>query len=384
MDIHHHILRVVDRNIQVRRKGQMALVQQKEQNIPQLHGKPSFFYKLSRTTVNDYSNECKKRKIKCLQDEGSQSCQRCTVAGRQCILTPPHQIYRSFIPSTQSYESPNWSTALPHSTTTVDHETRFAEIDRKVHLLTRQVEKLQAELCASRSEDSSRLQTTREVRQSNQDYIDTLPQELDPVQPQFVGATRPAFDLNVARSSMNNMGIPTDLPSGSATDDPVATLRKEPLELRSLFQPLRNYGKEKILALVEVFQEELNPVYPYVNIPDLISLVHHLFERYGDNGLNNVQEPDDNQDAVGQLEFMVFITFIACAIAVDSLGRNKLSQQLVNSAQKFLFDDVGSGRATYEEILISVTVVRLRIRIVIPTPNSPTRASTTFTWTRTY
>jgi hypothetical protein len=276
------------------------------------------------------------------------------------------------------------SIALPRSTTTADHEARFEEIDRKVNLLTRQVEKLQAELRRSKSENSSHPQTLRERGHSNHDYRDALPQELDPVQPQFVGATRSAFDLNVARSSMNNMGIPTDLPNGSSTDDPVATLRKEPLELAYLFQPLRQCGKERILALIECFREELYPMYPYLNIPSMISVVHHLFERYGNDGSNGIHESNRNQHVVGQLEFMVLSTVIACALAIDTLGRNDLSQRLVTSAQRYLFDDVGSGRATYEEIVMSINLVCLGSSTKIPMDNNLVRVSTTFTRTRTY
>jgi hypothetical protein len=252
-----------------------------------------------------------------------------------------------------------------------------------VHLLTCRVEELQAELRNSRPENSSRPHAAPGIVRTENEYGQQEPQGLEPVQPQFVGATRSAFDLNVARSSMNNMGIPTDLPNGSATDDPVATLRKEPLELALLFQPLRELGKEKVLALIKVFEEELNPAYPYLDVPELTSLVYRLFERYGGDEASDVEGMGDNQHAIDQLQFMVLAAVVACAMAVDSPGRIHTSQQLVRSAQRYVFDDVGSGRATHEEIVISITLVRLCGSFVIPIAYNLTRVSITFMSTRT-
>jgi hypothetical protein len=301
------------------------------------------------------SNECKKRKIKCLRKEESPSCERCTLVGSECVLAP-NQSYASLLIRTD--EASHLDHNLPNNAN-LDHQARFAALDRKLNLLVRRVDELQTEVRNSRSEESTQQHDIPENSRSNHESGDHLRQDSPPVQPQFVGATRSAFDLNVARSSMNNMGLPTDFPTGSATDDPVATLRKENLELFSLFKPLRQLGKEKVLRLISVFEGELHPAHPYLNIADIVSLVHRFFERYGGEELTGTQDVSNDERAAGQLEFMVVTTVIACAQAVDSLGATVLSKQLVKSAQRYLFDDVGTGRATVEEIVISTTLVCL-------------------------
>jgi hypothetical protein len=310
----------------------------------------------SEAGANGSSNECKKRKIRCLRKEESSSCERCASIGSECVLAP-NQSYASL--SARMNEEAHFNDNPPPNKVNLDHQARFAALDRKLHWLTSRVDELQTELGSSKSDESTQRQGITENNGAKNISGSHLTQHTAPVQPQFVGATRSAFDLNVARSSMNNMGLATDFPTGSATDDPVATLRKESLGLFSLFKPLRHLGKEKVLGLISVFEEELHPVHPYLNIADIVSLVHRFFEQYGGEEFRSSQDVTNDVCAAGQLEFMVVTTVIACAQAVDSLGATALSHQLVKSAQRFLFDDVGSGRATVEEIVISITLVRL-------------------------
>jgi hypothetical protein len=301
----------------------------------------------------------------------------------ECVIAPTQSHASSLVAPTQSPKASSWKSGQSPTSTAIDHETRFAAIDHKVYQLSCQIEKLHSELEEYRSERPAHQQKPQVGNLQNSRSEDVLPQETGPVQPQFVGPTRSAFGLNVARSSMNSMGIPTDQPHGRAAN-PVATLRKEAVELTSLFEPLQKIGKAKVLALIAVFEEELHPVYPFHTISDLVTLVHQLFERYGGDDCNAIGVDEGTSNLVRLLDFMVLTAVIACAMAVDSLGPTELSQRLVKSAAKYIFDDVGTGGVAYEELVITTTLVCLNTFALNFIANISPRVSITSIRTKIY
>lgn len=148
-----------------------------------------------------------------------------------------------------------------------------------------------------------------------------------PKQPQFVGPTRSAYSFEVGKRSLTDMGIPPfDLPPPSrpqsAAGSPRATSSQPDFWKRCT--------ASEVIRLLEVFEEEVESVYPCIDSQVLGASAGQILEygRLEERGCE-VVGPTGQGKALGLKDFQVAKVAIAIAIVIEGHGSNEDSQMLV-------------------------------------------------------
>lgn len=174
--------------------------------------------------------------------------------------------------------------------------------------------------------------------------LDPGPPKPRPRHPRFHGPTSSAFNFDVARSSLQNMGI-TPAEDGIADDlttaqvTPAASPPPQPsgsavAPIHSTKDPIWAIKREDALRLCRVYEEEIGIMYPIMNIEKVthqISLLYTFMEAATRTGFAQRVLPgtDGLQDDDTNLLKMI----LATTMVVEGGGQSELGRQLYLSVK---------------------------------------------------
>jgi hypothetical protein len=191
-----------------------------------------------------YSNECKRRKIKC---NGNTPCQRCGNLNLECQYAPNC--------CTNGFKDSD----------------EFKHMNAQIQSLQEQVDNLYANLNSLRVGDPLALNQPQSVDRSmsisQQSMITSSPTSRyrsQPKQARFQGPTSSAFSLDVAKNTLHNMGYPGLSETGdegttTQDDTPLGSppLRPVPTFSNNQRSPLWAISKDEAIRLCRVYEEEM-------------------------------------------------------------------------------------------------------------------------------
>ncbi|CZS77828.1 unnamed protein product [Fusarium graminearum] len=259
------------------------------------------------------SDTCKKRKLKCVREEGEHICRRC---------------------------------AANHG------ESDIASLNQQVAALQNQVSALTTALqdVSQRLPQLTDPSTTTSVSHGNGS---TYRQELrnvrnEPREPQFVGPMRSAYSFQIAENSLSGMGI--ERRPGTAASLSVSPSESMPdveCERGSLpprdIDVLPSLGAVEIQRLLELYREEIVTVYPFLEVDDLSRIVTSVLESPEENTLKEIQ---------------AIKLVVATALAVEAHGQNNLSKRLIDEVEPVICSVSG-------EAFIDILELQLMIMLSI-------------------
>ena len=152
-----------------------------------------------------------------------------------------------------------------------------------------------------------------------------------PKQPQFVGPTRSAYSFEVGERSLTDMGIPSfDLPPPSRPQSLVGS----PRESSSGGDFWKRCTASEVARLLEVFEEEIESVYPCIDSQALAASASQILEygRLEERGCEAVGLTGGVQN-FGLKDFQIAKAAIATAIVIEGHGSNEDSQMLAESVK---------------------------------------------------
>ncbi|RYP70713.1 hypothetical protein DL769_004884 [Monosporascus sp. CRB-8-3] len=197
-------------------------------------------------------NECKKRKMRCNRNPGERDCQRCVTTGMGCTYahTPPQELP----PPTEALDSQGTELSKDFAK---KHEDEIAMLRRQVVTLTSSLKDLSA--MVNRSVSSPADYRDRHAYSAAVSSR-SVP---EPKEPLFVGHTRSAFSLGVAKSSLTEIGISTDAAVPTSADSSLSSTPREltpesggPRQAASLqpaTDPLLSLPVNEVMRLIDVF-----------------------------------------------------------------------------------------------------------------------------------
>lgn len=165
--------------------------------------------------------------------------------------------------------------------------------------------------------------------------------------PRFHGPTSSAFNFDVARSSLQNMGItqpedgmPDDLTTAHAT--PAASPPAQPSApamhpVHPSKDPIWSINREDALRLCRVYEEEIGIMYPLVNIEKVThqtNLLYTFMEAATRTGFTQRMLP--GSDGLQGDDSNVLKMILAATLVVEGSGRSELGQQLFLSVKPIL------------------------------------------------
>ncbi|KAK7554926.1 fungal-specific transcription factor domain-containing protein [Phyllosticta citricarpa] len=277
-------------------------------------------------------NECKRRKIKC---NGQNPCQRCGHLQLECLYAP--NCCNNFKDSED-----------------------FKRMDAHIASLQAQVDQLYENLNNLRNHVDANLMSPASGPFPAGQYNGSMPplQQHDPAMsgsrprrpqkhPQFHGPTSVTFNLGVAKSSLQSMGItagdehPED---GMGTGDPTPMgsppppLAPSPSPhigtpvLHKTKDPMWAMNKEEAIRLCHVWNEEMGSMYPVLEVEELTkhaTLLYTFMEAAHRTRLVEVGFP--GADSISDDQTMLLKLVLSTALILEGSGTSELGAAMYES-----------------------------------------------------
>ncbi|KAK8924339.1 hypothetical protein H634G_06473 [Metarhizium anisopliae BRIP 53293] len=253
-------------------------------------------------------NECKKKKLKCIPVNGS-SCERCIAGGVHCVfaaVTPQ---------SSKKKEESN------HQMQALGDE--LAKLRQQVTDLSRTVDELKHQSPGARTTMASHFDVVAARSPSNTSK-DNVPKH-----PQFVGPTRPSYGLVIAERSLTRMGIPASpSPSPSGAPSPAEPEQAEATDVEFWAE----CSPEEMARLLAVFEEEVESVYPFINILELAARSEQILRVIRDPSLlDEAPRVDVHEPPLTWTDVRLAKLAVATGIAIEAHGKNDLCAAIAES-----------------------------------------------------
>ncbi|KAJ5081453.1 hypothetical protein NUU61_009717 [Penicillium alfredii] len=277
-----------------------------------------------RTKRNRYisiaCNECKRRKIKC---NGQVPCQRCGHLNLECRYAP-------------NCCSNNFK-----------ESEEFKSMTDQLSTLQEQVNSLFSSMNELRSHKPSFESPTFDhvSRDDSQPVFTSIPASLAKPRirhPRFHGPTSSAFNFDVAKSSLQNMGItPTEDGPDDLSTAHVSPAGSPPPHLGPLVQtihpskdPIWTIPRQEAIRLLRVYEEEIGMTYPVVTITSVVhqaNLLYTFIEAATRTGFAQRGLPGD--DGLLDDSTILLKLILATTLVVEGGGQSELGQRLYLSVK---------------------------------------------------
>ncbi|KAI1424962.1 fungal-specific transcription factor domain-containing protein [Xylaria sp. FL1777] len=313
-------------------------------------GREKLQSKRAKYNTNACEN-CKKRKLRCDRKEGERDCHRCMKTNRPCIYAQSPSPSRSLQPSRPSVHVVAAGLSRFEEQSLADASVTEVIPGRDITSLRDQVASLGMQLKGLGEKLELLVSKTSPHAKPNElsqyDYsAKTSSIQDEPQQPLFVGHTRSAFSLDMAKTSLSQMGISTD---GIDQTGGLPFLAPSPRELSpgpdlgrnlvadppsSVKDPLLNISLPELRRLIAVFHEEIEVLYPFVSSDELIAVANTKLKDFAGQieVINSGSQPAS--DLSDDRDIDILKIAIAIAIVIEAKGKNKLSSSFIDSTDK--------------------------------------------------
>ncbi|KAK7439459.1 fungal specific transcription factor [Colletotrichum acutatum] len=282
--------------------------------------------------------ECKKRKLKCIRLENAEECQRCMSGGVPCTFGPP--------PSQEGGTGPS-----------TDLRSELSMLREQVATLANTVGKLASDKSRQGMSASPGSQQQMSLHDNS-----SVQGEQEPKQPQFVGPTRSAFSLKVAETSLTRMGISAQDPVTAAVSESLAPTRyptpeqSEPPQWAPGTEILLTLPLEEFVRLLEVFEEEVEIVYPFIDTREMISKAADI-RAYVEANTDFVVPGATSSAGVDIKDVILAKVAIAISMVVEAHGKNQSSSKLVEPVKHLIYQLTLDAEADLKVIQIMAMIV---------------------------
>lgn len=267
--------------------------------------------------TREYSNECKRRKIKC---NGETPCQRCGNLNLACLYAPNC-----------------CSNSFRDSDEFKDMSAQLASLQEQVDMLTQTMDSVRSEtlrLAPIQETGGHKMLPlpTSTITASPASSMSSLqrPEMAHIRPPSFRGPTSMAYSLDIANNTIHNMGYKAtedgDEPqAASAEETPIRSL---PVDKAP--DPLWDFGKDEMVRLCRLHEEEAGIMYPVAKIQSVIEHAWNL-SSYMDQQRKTGAIVSLNDDKTLLLKMVM-----CCAIVVEDHGPSERAAKLFESAEDVL------------------------------------------------
>ncbi|KID82884.1 Casein kinase II, regulatory subunit [Metarhizium guizhouense ARSEF 977] len=280
-------------------------------------------------------NECKKKKLKCIPVNGS-SCERCIAGGVHCV-------FAAVTPQSSKKKEERWVDAIPVPYHAIDsYSMREKLTDARRHS-NHQMQALGDELAKLRQQVTDLSRTVDELKHQSPGARTTIASHFDvvaarspsntskdnvPKHPQFVGPTRPSYGLVIAERSLTRMGIPASpSPSPSGAPSPAEPEQAEATDVEFWAE----CSPEEMARLLAVFEEEVESVYPFINILELAARSEQILRVIRDPSLLDEAPRDVHEPPLTWTDVRLAKLAVATGIAIEAHGKNDLCAAIAES-----------------------------------------------------
>ncbi|KAF5696159.1 hypothetical protein FGLOB1_13731 [Fusarium globosum] len=263
-------------------------------------------------------NECKKKKLKCVREEGDEISQ----------------------PAKEDAEP-------ARRRSTQEPQTDVGSLSQQVIALQNQVNALTSAL----QDVSQRLPhiTLSSTKSTPQGHPSTYRKDIrnvhnEPREPQFVGPTRSAYSFQIAENSLTGMGIE---PNATGTSTPAESPSEtEPVVESEHLSPgiedvetLASLGIAEVQRLLDIYNEEIQSVYPFIDVNELSTKAVSVFQTPQENTLKDLQ---------------AIKLAVATSVAIEAQGLNNISKRLIDDVEPVICSVSGEAFIDLQELQLMI------------------------------
>ncbi|PVH76667.1 hypothetical protein DL98DRAFT_657261 [Cadophora sp. DSE1049] len=269
--------------------------------------------------------ECKKKKIKC---SGDLPCRRCESHDKACKYIRGVAADGEFVESSSTR-----CTAL---------EAQVRGLQEHVHQLQSAIKDIRSQVSRgnpdvwshsghhSTNDNETTTVGRPQARRASKSHSKA---NSAPTRPQFVGPTSSDFSFNVANSALTRLGIePTNADTRlesavtSRRTSPEPTSR-DPVTNPDL-DPLLKLGFAEVMRMLDVYEDELHPIYPFIDVDDVRAWAPNLYQEL-EIGCSGAEASEESR--TWSVDAMVFKLMVATALVVEGAGKSKIGEELLGS-----------------------------------------------------
>lgn len=171
-----------------------------------------------------------------------------------------------------------------------------------------------------------------------------------PTQPQFIGPTSSDYNFSMAQNTLRQMGIQSEDLSNHA----MSLTSPFPSRVQSPEPTRTQYGismdRQEIQDALEVYREEMHPIYPYLDLDEIQKEVSVIFGRH---------ENDPNGLSDGHRKTMGILKMILASVSVlEARGKTAFAQRLVDTVE----DETSTILRQSEVSLPDLQILTLTVR----------------------
>ncbi|TVY35865.1 putative transcriptional regulatory protein [Lachnellula occidentalis] len=269
-------------------------------------------------------NECKRRKIKC---NGNTPCQRCGNLSLDCQYAPNC------------------------CTNGFKESEEFRQMNSQIASLQQQVDDLYANLSSLRSNGETMAFPPPQSERS-MSISQTAPRSplsryhSTPRHPSYRGPTSSAFSMDVAKTTLQNMGYQglgdevmmtqdaTPIPSPPTNQPPSLASINGISHKDSTRDPLFLFSKEEMIRLCRVYEEEMGIMYPVVNIEQVIIHGTNIFNFLNAAFRTGLASTTDAGKGINDEQSIILKMVLANAAVVEGDGQSGIGNRLFESVKE--------------------------------------------------
>ncbi|KAK0671596.1 hypothetical protein QBC41DRAFT_385678 [Cercophora samala] len=281
---------------------------------------------IARSKRERYSSiaceECRSRKLKCRTSSSVPGghCDRCLGQGLQCKITRPQRGLRSHVPRPLA--------APGVSRNDEPHGARFMQMEDELSLLRRQVARLTSSYSHQSPSPPEQQCHTWYQREPGDAVPFRVSQVQTRVEPHFVGTTRPTFTLNIAKASLELMGVPVHNDNSSPAQIASPPPPQHKACSAASIDPLLRLSTQEVQRLFAVFQDEIASSYPAFYCWDVAAKIPDMVAQFSSGVLTQRNATRLQKEA----QFLRIA--LATALVLEQGGRSKLAQELFTSVEQ--------------------------------------------------
>lgn len=194
-----------------------------------------------------------------------------------------------------------------------------------------------------------------------------IPTPPKPVLPKFHGVTSSAFGLNVAQSSLRNLGInpPEEhgegmtamegSPGPSPPLPPLSVPRRESLHMTK--DPIWSIDRDEARRLLHIYEEEMGCMYPVVSLEKMekhIDMLYNFMDATARSGLVQVGQP--GADAFNDDQTRTLKLIMASALIAEGSGNSELGRRLFDVVRPSLEEQLFSAPDIKQITMLAIAV----------------------------
>lgn len=153
----------------------------------------------------------------------------------------------------------------------------------------------------------------------------------------FIGPTSSLYSLNVGKSSLRSMGVQPD--SEHTTNEPNSVFNSpcqspRPKQRGNSFvqDTLISMGSQEASRLIEIYKEELVPIYPFIDISHTVDHLQLLLN-YSDAPPTYGRLSEQQQADFDSRSSDILMVVLASALTIEALGQSTLADQIIDTVE---------------------------------------------------